>query len=91
MLSHQEVALFERIRRIRKYGFVGRNVSLGVGGRGFEVSKADARPDLSLSLPIDNDVDFSYCSRVRCTTMHPATMTKDSEAVSQPPVKCFLS
>jgi hypothetical protein len=33
--------LFERIRRIRRHGFVGGSVSLGVG---FEVSKAQNEP-----------------------------------------------
>jgi hypothetical protein len=48
MLSHQGAALFKRIKR---YGFVGGNTSLGVG---FEVSKAHARPNVSLS--VDHDV-----------------------------------
>jgi hypothetical protein len=41
MLSHQGVALFERIRRIGRCDFVGGIVSLRVG---FEVSKAHAKP-----------------------------------------------
>jgi hypothetical protein len=46
MLSHQGVALFERIRRIRRCGFVGE----GVRGS-FGVSKAHA----SLRLSTDQD------------------------------------
>lgn len=39
MFIHQGVELFERIRRSRKCGLVGRNVPLRVG---FEISKAHA-------------------------------------------------
>jgi hypothetical protein len=46
MAGHQEVELFERIRRIRRCGLAGGSVSLGVG---FEISKAQVRPSLSLS------------------------------------------
>jgi hypothetical protein len=50
MLSHQGVALFERIRRIRTYDLYGRSVSVGVG---FEVSKGPWEAQcLSLSLRI---------------------------------------
>jgi hypothetical protein len=41
------VALFGKIRRIRRCGLVGGSVSLGVG---FEVSEALVKPSLSLSL-----------------------------------------
>jgi hypothetical protein len=41
MFSHQGVALFERIRRIRRFELDGERVSVGVG---FEVSKVHARP-----------------------------------------------
>jgi hypothetical protein len=47
MLSHQGVALFERIRRIRRCGLVGGSVSLG-----FEFFKAHARSRGCLSLPV---------------------------------------
>lgn len=43
---HQRVALFGKIRRIRRCGLVGGCVSLGVG---YEVSKAYARPRVSPS------------------------------------------
>ena len=49
MLSHQKMALFERIRRIRRirrYGPIGGSVSLKVD---FEVAKADARSRVFLS------------------------------------------
>ena len=55
MLSHQGVELFDRIRRIRRCGLVGGNVSLGVG---FEVSKTCVRPSLCLLLT-DQDVALS--------------------------------
>ena len=46
MLSHQGVALFERIRRISR-GLIGGSVSLGVH---VEVSKAQASPNVALPL-----------------------------------------
>jgi hypothetical protein len=45
ILNHQIVTLFEKIKRIRRYGFVTGNVSLGAG---FEVSKVLARTSHSL-------------------------------------------
>lgn len=56
-LSHQEVLPFEQIRRIRRCGPVGRNVSLGVNS---EVSKTHARP--RLSLPADQDLALNHFS-----------------------------
>lgn len=44
MLSHQGVAPFGRIRRIRRSGLVGESVSLG----GFEVSRAPVKPSVSV-------------------------------------------
>jgi hypothetical protein len=41
------VVLFEGIRKIKRYVLVGGSVSLGVG---FEVSKAHAKPRMSLSV-----------------------------------------
>ena len=55
MFSHQGVTLFERIRRIRKCGLIGRSMSLGI--MNFEVSEIE-----SLSQPVDQDVALSYCS-----------------------------
>ena len=55
MFSHQGVELFERIRRIRKYGLIGGNV---VSGSGFEVLKAQAGVFPSL-LSVDQGVKFS--------------------------------
>ena len=57
MLSHQGVALFEKIKRIRRCGLVGGSVSLGVG---FEISKAHAKPRVSLLM--DLSVALSYSS-----------------------------
>jgi hypothetical protein len=51
-ISHDRVALFKRIRRIEKYGLVGRSVSLELG---FEVSRAPANPRVSLSLLMDHN------------------------------------
>ena len=65
MLSHQGVALFEMIRRIRRYGLVGIDLALFKEVCHFrvsiEVSKGHARPSLclSLSLPADPDVKLS--------------------------------
>lgn len=58
MLSHQDVALFEQIKRIGRCGLVGGgNVSLGVG---FEASKAHAKSRVSLFLLFaDPNVEFS--------------------------------
>ena len=57
MLINQGVELFERIRRIRRYGLVGGSVSLQVG---FKVSKAHARPILCLlAIHINQDVTLS--------------------------------
>ena len=56
MLGHQGVALFQRSRR---YGLIGRIVSLGVG---FEVSSDQAR--LLFLLPMDRDIELSATSSV---------------------------
>ena len=48
MPSHQRIESFEMIRRIKRCGFVGGSVSLGVG---FVASKAHARLSVSPSLP----------------------------------------
>ena len=48
--------LFGRIRKIRICGLVGGSISLEVG---FEVSKAHARPRVSLSLLMYQDVELS--------------------------------
>jgi hypothetical protein len=90
MLSHQRVALFEKIRRIRRHSLVGGNVSLGVG---FEVSKAHAKP--RVSLPLDENVALNYFSSTmsaKPAAMLPTMMIMDyiSETLSKPPVKCFL-
>jgi hypothetical protein len=55
MLNYQGVALFERIRRIRRCGLVGES-RLGM------VPKAYTKPRLSL-LAYGPDVALSYCSR----------------------------
>jgi hypothetical protein len=81
MLSHQRVALFERIRIISgrclwsRGVYIEGSVSLGVG---FEGSKAHVRltPLLflsppPLSLPVDQDITLSYCSR----TIHAVMLT----------------
>jgi hypothetical protein len=74
MLSCQQVALFERLRWIRRCGLVGRNVSLGMG---FELSKAHAKPRVSLSV-MDQKVALSYCpSACLQAAMLPATMIMD--------------
>jgi hypothetical protein len=61
MLSHLRVAIFERIRRIRKCGLFGGNMSLEMG---IEVSKFLPNPRVSLSLPVDQDIVLSYCFSV---------------------------
>ena len=83
MLSHQGVVLFEKIRR---YGLGG-----GCVGVGFDISKACARP--SLTLPVDQDIELSApCPISHLPTyyhMLPA-MTR-AGTVSQPPIKCFYN
>ena len=77
MLSYQELALFERIKRIRRCGLIGGIVALGVGVGwrwSFEVSKAHARPSLSHLLPLDQDVEFLLLLQRHvclCATMLP--------------------
>jgi hypothetical protein len=58
------VALFERIRRIRRCGLVGGSVSLRVG---FEVSEAQAKP--KETLPVEQDVALNYFSSTMSATM----------------------
>jgi hypothetical protein len=52
MLSHQEVELFVRIRRIRRCGLVGGGVSLRGGLCGFKSLWQAQVPSLSASLPL---------------------------------------
>lgn len=94
MLSHQEVELFERIR-IKKWscgsrrGFVGGSLSLGVS---FEVLKVSDRPRLSSLFLwlVDEDVDLSYCSRVRRGPILPTMMIMDLPSETEPaPINCF--
>jgi len=47
MFSHKGVALFERIKGIRRWSLVGGSGSLGMG---FEVTKAHAKPKASFSV-----------------------------------------
>lgn len=57
MLSHQDVTLFEQIKRIWRCGLARGNVTLGVG---CEASKVHAKSRVSLFLLfIDPDVEFS--------------------------------
>jgi hypothetical protein len=80
------VALFERIKRIRICGLVGRSVE-------FEISKAQAKPRDSLSLPVNQDVAFNYCfSTFLYSVRLPAVTIMDSisETISKPQIKCFL-
>jgi hypothetical protein len=46
MLGHWGVALFERLRKMKRFGLVGRSVSLGVG---FEVSNVHVKSRVCLS------------------------------------------
>lgn len=48
VLSHEGVTLLERIRRIRRCGYVGKIVLLGMG---FKVSKAHITQSVCLSTP----------------------------------------
>jgi hypothetical protein len=64
MLSHQGVELFDRIRRIRRCGLVGGNMSLRVG---FEVSNAQ---DQSCSLPVGWDITLIYFSSTVSIYVH---------------------
>jgi hypothetical protein len=71
LLSHQGVALFKRIRRMRRCGLVGGSWSLRVD---FEVSKAHARPRLSFSPLTDQDVALNLFSSVCLHTIMLLTM-----------------
>ena len=55
--SHRGVELFERIRRIGRYGLVRGSMSLGING--IEVSQSHASP-LFLFLSADQDIALSY-------------------------------
>ena len=70
LVSHQGVALFERIKGIRRCGLVGGSVSLGVG---FEVSEAPAKSDGPLALP---GACQSGCRTLsyHCSTMSACTL-----------------
>lgn len=86
MLHHHRVALFERTRWIKKCGLRWRKYV--TGGGLWEVSKAPAKPRVSLS--VDQKVTLSYCSRACLrATMLPAVMIMDwsSETSSKLPVK----
>ena len=89
MLRHHRVALFERIRWIKKCDLPWRTYV--TGGGFFEVSKAPAKPRVSLSM--DQEVALSYCSRASLhASMLPTVMIMDqaSETISKLPVKYSL-
>jgi hypothetical protein len=71
------VKLFDRMRRIKRYGLVGGSVSQMMG---FEVSKACVRPRPSPTLPppylqpMDMRVAFNYFSSTMPATILPITM-----------------
>jgi hypothetical protein len=81
--SHISTREWDYLRRIRRCVFVGRSVSLGMD---FEVSKAHARPSVSLSLPTGQAMALSYCSSATHSTM--LTMDWPSETLSKSPIKC---
>ena len=75
MLSHKGVALFESIRRTRRCVLVRGSVLLGVD---FEVSKAHAKPSVSLSAcSSDQNITLSYCSSTMCAAMLPVMLIVD--------------
>ena len=55
-------------------------------GEAFEVSKACAKPRISLALFACQDVALNYCSSARL----PSTMTMNSFSRSKSPTDCFL-
>lgn len=59
MPSHQEMTLFEKVRRIKKCGLVEENTSLGMC---FEILKAHTPSPELLSLSVEQDTALSYCS-----------------------------
>lgn len=84
MLSHQGVALLERIRRIKGCGLVGGSVLLGVC---FKVSIAHAKPyPLSLCLQIRIKVSIAAPVSVSMPAMLPAVkiLNQTSQTESQP-------
>lgn len=73
MLSHEEVALFEGVRRSRRYGLVGEDAALEeVHHRMWGLYQ-----NQTFSLPTDQDVGLSYCPSTMCAPMLPAGMVID--------------
>ena len=98
MLSHQGMRLFGKKQETQpycsRYGFVGESMSLGVG---FEVTKGQARPRLSLALFLSLTCTsgckaLSYCSNATPVCFLPrCSWTNPSEFVSKPPIQgCLL-
>ena len=58
-ISHQGVTLFERIRRIKSCGLVGRTVLLGWALRLQKSLSLSVSVSVSVSLPMDQDVELS--------------------------------
>jgi len=73
MFSHKEVERFGGIRRITRCGLVGGSMSVGVGS---EVSKAHARPSLSLSA-YDQDIALDYFSSTLPAAVFPTMRIMD--------------
>ena len=74
--------LFEKIRR---YGLDG-----GCVGVGIDISKACARP--SLTLPMDQDIELSAtCLISHLPTSYHMLPAMIAGTVSQPPIKCFYN
>ena len=81
MLSHQGVELFDG--RIGRYGLVGGSVSLVVG---CEISKAHARP--RLSLPLCLQIRMRLSATIPVPT-YMIIIDLASENVSRPLIGCF--
>ena len=84
MLSHQGVALFERLRRTGRCGLVGGSMSLGLDSEVVKYHTGLA----SLSLPMDQDVAL-YIFPSTMPAMLPTTLIMDqaSETESKPLIK----
>lgn len=86
MISHQGVALFDKIRQIKRHGLVEEVCH-------WREQKKNSKAQfilISLPLLVDQGIALNYFSSAMVTSVLPAMMLTDrpAETVSKPPVKC---